>query len=152
MKSRETMSAYTSSALVSLQDRLFNNPSFPVNCKVIILWIIQSFFYTLVQVLQGDEVLCLFLKQKEWSGETGAKTMYPVLGTGAGRRFHLTCSCRISVSFALMSSCCCCSRTMAASACLRSASSFSFWIRCILKHLRTNLIKAWNGDARLVPC
>lgn len=41
----------------SLQDRLLNDSSFLINCKVIILGIIQSCFYTLVQVLQGDEVL-----------------------------------------------------------------------------------------------
>lgn len=70
MKSREIMSAYMPSALVSLQDRLFNNPSFLVNCKIIILWIIQSCFYTLVQVLRGDEVLCLFLLQKKSTSET----------------------------------------------------------------------------------
>lgn len=70
MESREIMSTYEPSAVLSLQDGLFHNPSFLVNCKVIILWIIQSFFYTLVQVLQGDEVLCLFLFQKKPTGET----------------------------------------------------------------------------------
>lgn len=70
-----------SSAVVSLQDCLFNNPSFLVNCKVIILWIIQSFFYSLVQVLQGDEVLCLFLLQKQSHNETEVKIIYQYLGT-----------------------------------------------------------------------
>lgn len=152
MKSREIISTNMSSALVSLQDCLFNNPSFLVNCKVIILWIIQSFFYTLVQVLQGDEGLCLFLLQKKPTSETEVKIIYQYLGTWPERHFHLTCSCKISFSFALMSSCCCCSRMMAASACLRSVSSFSFWIRCTLKHLRTKLIKSWNRDASIVHC
>lgn len=141
-----------SSAVASLQDCLFNNPSFLVNCKVIILWIIQSFFYTLVQVLQGDEVLCLFLLQKKKAtSEAEVKTIHQYLGTCQGRHFHLTCSCKISISFALMSSCCSCSRMMAASACLRSASSVSFWICCILKHLKTKLIKPWNRDASICP-
>lgn len=75
------MSTYMSSAVVSLQDCLFNNPSFLVNGKVIILWVIQSFFYTLVQVLQGDEVLRLFLLRKQSRSETEVKIIYQYLGT-----------------------------------------------------------------------
>lgn len=136
------------SAAASLQDCLFNNPSFLINCKIIILRIIQSCFYTLVQVLQGDEVLWLFLLQnKITSGKDDISSFSSLEDI-----FYLTCSCKISISFALMNSCCCCSRLMAASACLRSISSFSFWIRWILKCLGARFTNPWSEHPSLITC
>lgn len=56
---------YNRTVFVLLQHRLFGNSPFFINGKVVILWIVQSFFNTLIQVLQGDEVLCLLLEEIE---------------------------------------------------------------------------------------
>lgn len=56
-----SFSPRTNQCGVSLQYCLFNNPPFFINGKVVILWIIQSCFYALIQVLQGDEVLGFLL-------------------------------------------------------------------------------------------
>lgn len=134
---------------VSLQYCLFDNPSFFVNGKVVILWIVQSFFYALIQVLQGDEVLCiLLLKIKRiksaikllWSEFRQIFPLYSGRGTEGWE--NPTCNCKISLSFSWINSCCCRSRCMIASNCLRSASSFSSWILRIL----------WNTEEKMSYC
>lgn len=52
---------HTGRSAVSLQHCLFNNSSFFVNGKVVILWTVQNLFDTLIQVLQSDEILCILL-------------------------------------------------------------------------------------------
>lgn len=64
-------SDYNRTVFVLLQHRLFGNSPFFINGKVVILWIVQSFFNTLIQVLQGDEVLCFLLEEIE-----GAKSQF----------------------------------------------------------------------------